>query len=210
MILSLSERKTTALIQQLEGTDETIEEISYNMKRYGTRLFQHVNEAYQLEYAGMTNLSGGIADFRFNINCGRDLATNDFNWESFLGGLAFLNPLGVTLERDDIWKTCDPLIGKSLYSAWADVRQNFERLSVAEVRPTLEAWLAHLAFNGHGQDQKVIQMAAKQVFETNELGLADPMAHHREVEEYRRREIEEANQPATNWGVIDPTDGTRY
>ena len=99
-------------------------------------------------------------------------------------------------QKHDIFQICDGLVGKSLHSEWANIRQNFERLSVGEIRETIEAWCSHLAFSGNGADQTVVRASIDPVFE--EVGVSDPLAQHLAVDEHRRAEEQAVREAGGN------------
>ena len=146
MILTLSERRLSELIRQLENINDNDEEILYRMKHYASKLFSYVGE-YGIRMVEMVSHSGGIGSFRFDISgVGRDYRTGDFNWDRLRDGLNLVNPVGITMERSDIWAICTGLVAKGLNDVWYDIAPNLERLSVSEFQPTLEAWLQHTVF----------------------------------------------------------------
>jgi len=215
MILTLSERRLSELIRQLEGINDSDEEILFRMQHYAAKLFNQVSE-YGIRMVEMVEHHGGIGSFRFDIKgVGMDWQTGGFNWEQLNQGLSFLNPLAVSFEREDLWAICDGLVGTAMNSVWYEIQPNLQRLSVNEVRQTFESWCQHVAFGNAPdflRDPVLEEIQAQSAFE--QAGIEDPLKHHLEREEFNRQEIEAykeatGNQIERSWGVIHP-DGERY
>ena len=98
MILTLSERRLSELIRQLEGINDSDEEILFRMQHYAAKLFNQVSE-YGIRMVEMVEHHGGIGSFRFDIKgVGMDWQTGGFNWEQLNQGLSFL---GAVAKREE-------------------------------------------------------------------------------------------------------------
>jgi hypothetical protein len=151
MIVTLSERRLSELIRQLEGINDSDSEIAFRMQYYAGRVFKHVADAYNLHMVGLLEHQGDIGSFQFDISrIGRNWETGDFGWDKLIGGLQFINALAVTVEAIDMEWICTGLIATSATDAFDDYAHELQRLSVAEVRPKIEAVLLKYVWNGSG------------------------------------------------------------
>ena len=219
MIVTISWPRFRELVKEFAGlpADTSDDEIEVRLQSYADKVFSHCRE-YGLNITGLAQpATSTIAHFNADISgVGTDWQTGGFNWENLMGGLRFIRAIAVTVERADIWKVCDALVGKSLNDSWSEIGNNLARLDPEELQATFEAWCLKIAW-GSGtpdflRDPVLDEIRTKMAFD--ECGIADPLASHIEREEFNKAEIEAykeatGNQIERSWGVIHP-DGERY
>jgi len=214
MRVTLSERRLSERIKQLEGINDNVEEITYRMEHYAMRLFAHVNE-YGVRFVGMVHQSGGLGTFQFDISgVGRDWQTSDFNWQKLAEGLSFMDPVAVTVEESDMSAICTGLVLTMAVDNWEQYAAELQRISVGEIQPKIEAALLRL----HNQPREVTsytgdpQLDAQ--FREDEVtaqfwraGVEDPLAPHKAT--VARQQAEEAAYAARERAAYEERWGDR-
>jgi hypothetical protein len=152
MLVTLSERRLSERIRQLENIQDSIEEITFRMEHYAKRLFLHVNE-FGLRFAAMVEQHGGLATIQLDISgVGRNWEDGDFAWSKLSEGLACLDPVAVSVEERDMAAICTGLIATMALDSWESYAAELQRISVSEIRPKIEAVLLRL----HTQPREVV------------------------------------------------------
>src|SRR5215469_17195646 len=117
MIVTLSERKFSEQIRQLEGLDPatTVEEITDRMQTYANRLFEHLRQNYGVNCAGMVSHNGNLGTFQFVLSPVYD----DENRGHRIAGLNMMAPNSVTVEPSDLPGLVPPGVAlTALEDAW--------------------------------------------------------------------------------------------
>lgn len=144
MLVTLSERRLSERIKQLEGIQDSVEEITFRMEHYAMRLFAHVNE-FGVRFLGLVSQSGGLGTFRFDIGgVGRDWQTGDWNWQKLAEGLNYMDPVAVSIEESDMEVVCTGLIASMAVDSWDSYASELQRISPNEVCSKIEAVLLRL------------------------------------------------------------------
>jgi hypothetical protein len=144
MLVTLSERRLSERIKQLEGINDSPEEITFRMSHYASRLFAHVNE-FGVRFVGMVGQSGGLGTFQFSIDgVGRDWQTGDFNWQKLAEGLSYMDPVAVSIEEQDMRAVCVGLVASMAVDSWDSYASELQSISVNEIQPRVEAVLLRL------------------------------------------------------------------
>ena len=192
MELTLSERRMSEQIRQLEGIEDTVEEITHRMDRYAARLFKHLYGGYGIRFVGMLNQSGGLGTFSFDIGgVGRNYQTNDFDWEKLRGGLSMLNPVSVTVTADDIGHICTGLIKPLALDAFPQFARELERITVPEIESKIESALLHHVHQRSIEMPSDPRLRELQIQgEFARAGIVDPSLRSQAAEQYRQREEE--------------------
>jgi hypothetical protein len=191
MRITLSERLLTEQIKQLENLDPAIniDEIAHNMTRYFRRLAEHV------QHYGVTLLgegfqsSGAVATMCAVLNPSHledDVVTR-------LNGLRMLNPLSVSVEPGDLPAfVTDPIARIALEDGWSSYGHELQRVSVSQIRATIERIAAKVLFAPHTAPRNDVEaLEQEQGYELflARAGKRDPLAKHAAVEEYNRAEV---------------------
>jgi len=192
MQLTLSERRLSEQIRQLENINDTVEEITHKMDHYAARLFKHLNDGYGLRFLGMLHQSGGLGTVQLDIGgVGRSWQTNDWDWEKLRGGLNLLNPVSVTVTAEDIGHICTGLIKPLALDAFPQYARELERINVSEIESTIEKVLlryVHQPSIEMPSDPRLREARIQEQFAR--AGIVDPSLRTQAVEELQRREAE--------------------
>jgi hypothetical protein len=194
MIVILSLSRTITLLKAYHGLDPamTDEEVGVRIDFYSRDFFADIASDYGVAFAGLIENQSTIGVFRFDISRTKGGATVD--WEKLIGGLAKLQPVAVSVERSDIWVICDALVGTALNKSWHEVEPLLQRLSLEELRPRFEeiclrtVWSQPQELQQYEYQDELREIQADALLD--EAGIKNPTAKHREIEEYRRAEIE--------------------
>jgi len=196
MLVTLSERHLSERIRELEGINDTVEEITYRMEHYAKRLFVHVNE-FGLRFSAMIEQHGGLATIQLDISgVGRNWEDGDWHWSKPYEGLACLDPVAVSIEESDMAAICEGPIATMAVDTWGNYAAELQRISVSEIRPKIEAVLLRL----HTQPliSETADPALNYELSTAQLhraGLRNPLERFEAQEAYRQaQEAEYASQ----------------
>jgi hypothetical protein len=213
MRVTLSERRLSERIQQLEGINDTVEEITFKMERYAMRLFANVNE-FGVRFVGMVEQSGGLGTFQFSIaGVGKDWQTGGFNFAKMSEGLNFMNPLAVSLEEADMEQICDGPVATAMIDNWSTYAHTLQKITVGEIQPAVEsaclkfAWQPRAATQWTGDPALDAQLQYEEdTAQLERAGLKDPLEKYRKQQEFNEAEIaaykaqEDAAYKA-RWGI---------
>lgn len=197
MQVTISERRLSELIRNLESINDTDEEIAFKMRHYASRIFKHVYDGYGLKFLGMLEQSGGLGTMQFSIEeVGRNWQTSDFDWEKLIGALQFINALAVTVELTDMQIICTGLVAVGAADEWNNYASELERISPSEVQSKIESALLRFVYNKPTEttalspnNQELRDLEMDGAFAR--AGMVDPSLRSRAVESYRQREIAE-------------------
>lgn len=200
MVITLSERRLSELIRQLENITDSDEEICFRMVHYAERLFKHISE-FGVRMQGMLDHNGGIANFQFTIaGVGKNWQTGDFDWDKLRQGLNAMNPLAVTVEPEDIDTICSGIIRVAMLDNWHQYAASLERITVGQLQGAIEnacqkyAWGSPIEMGSESDtDETMRELAVQDVFAR--AGVIDPSLHSRAVKSRRQAE-EDAYQAA--------------
>ena len=206
MRITLSERQFTEQIRQLEGLgpEVTLDEISHRMDRYAKKLFIHLREFGVQMLAGV-QVQGTLANMQASLTQSRD----EESVQKRMQGLALLAPISVSLDQPDLSAFVpNQVMLVSMIDNWGAFQQSLQRLTLSEVRPALESIAAQLLSApaptiSNEYEQQVFDVEYEAFLALS--GKRDPLAKHREIEDFNRREIAavEAQRQAANeamWG----------
>lgn len=194
MVITLSERRLSGLIRQLENITDSDEEICFRMALYAERLFRHIAE-FGIRMQGMIDHQGGIANFQFTIAGVGKNWTGDFDWDKLRSGLNAMNPLAITVEPEDIDTICSSVIRVAMLDNWHLYASSLERITVGELQNAIEnaclkfAWNAPIQMGGDESNTDATrELAVQDVF--GRAGIIDPSLRSKAIEAYNRKEIE--------------------
>jgi hypothetical protein len=190
MRITMSERLLCDQIRQLENLDPatTVEEVSHNIIRYFRRLAEHIQN-YGVTLLGADyQVNGSVSTMGAVLN--RSYSDDDVLTR--INGIRMLNPLSVSVERNDLQAFVTEQIALvALYDAWDSYAHELQRLAVNEVRAAIERIAPKVLFAPAPQPTNQFEAMQHedgyQMF-LSRAGKRDPMAHHNAVEEYRRQE----------------------
>lgn len=191
MNVSLSERRVSELIRQLEGIADNDSEISFRMSHYAGRLFSHLSDTYGLKFVGMIETHGDIGSFKFDITRCKDFH-GTIDWDKLVGGLQFLNCLCLSVEPEDIRVICDALVGNSLLAVWPEYEATLQRITPSELQPRIESALMKFVWNrsteiaATADGRHVHELQIQEAF--GNAGLIDPSLSYTASLERRQRE----------------------
>jgi len=193
MIVTLSERRLSELIRSLENISDTDSEIAYRMAEYASKLFVHVAEGYGLRMEGMIQHTGDIAEFRFAIGGAKDFH-GQIDWDKLVAGLQFMNPLCVSVEREDLAVICDKLIGNQALQSWDEYAPTLQRILPGQLESRIEAALLKYVWNRPIEitaqtptDKLLAELQIQEEFAN--AGLVDPSLKTQAVDKHREKEI---------------------
>jgi hypothetical protein len=211
VIVTLSERRLSELIRQLEGINDSDSEIAFRMQYFASRIFKHVEGAFGIKMVGLVEHQGDIGSFRMDISkIGREWNTRaqDFDWQKLIGGLQFLNALAVSIECIDMEHICSGIMATSASDAFDNYEHELQRLSVSEVRPKIEDVLLKYVWNATGPqrystgnadldrhfDEQEFQSQLERAGDPNSLKLLREMQKQDEIDSYRQAEIDKETE----------------
>ncbi len=196
MVITLSERRLSELIRQLEGIADSDSEIAFRMQHFASRIFKHVADCFGIKMVGLLEHQGDIGSFQFDISgVGMDRQSGGFKWDKLQSGLNFLNVLAVTVEEKDIEEICSGPVCTAMMDSWDHYAHTLQRLSVAEIQPAVEracleyAWKPRPAPDYTGVP--ALDAELQYDLDTAQLqraGLKNPLEKVEAIEAYRRAE----------------------
>jgi hypothetical protein len=188
MQVVLSERLVSRRVRELENlpAEMTISEITHLMPKYSANLFGHVSN-YGVRMAGFIGQNGDIATFSFELSPLR----TDEDRATRLSGLAFLTPLSVSLEFDDLSGFYGGLALPAMQNAWSEYCQHFQQITIPELERLLEEIGMKIIFAPPPVARNAAEaMQQEQGYELflAQAGRKDPLARHNAIEQYREAE----------------------
>jgi len=196
MIITVSWPRFAQVVKEFCGlpADTSDDELEVRLASLARQVFDYAAE-YGVRVGNLSEpATKSVANFHADISgVGIDFNSGGFDWPKLLGGLRFLKVIAVTIEREDLFKICDGLVGVAMNSEWYSYRDNLARLSPEELQATFEAWCRHVAWGNGGtpdvlRDPVLEEIQALSAFE--QAGIEDPLKHHLEQEEFNRHDIE--------------------
>src|SRR5690348_589834 len=134
MLVTLSERKLSERIRELENIQDSTEEICERMQHYAARLFKHIAE-YGVQMAGMVQHSGGLGVFRFSLSPVFD----DEGRSMRIEGLNLMNPNSVSVEVSDLPGLVPQGIARTvLEDEFGTYSHEVQKILPSDISPTLE------------------------------------------------------------------------
>lgn len=190
MRITLSERALTEQIRSLEniGSEVTTEEIVHRIDKYARRLFDHIREyGIQMLQAGF-QVSGTLATMQAQLRP----SFSEEDCQARISGLAMLAPVSVSLDPPDLPAfVTNPVMLASMADNWISFGASLQRLTLFEVRPTLESIAGQLLSAPVAPPTNEFEAEMQQIEYDAFLaasGRKDPLAKHNEIEAFRRRE----------------------
>src|SRR4051812_18961506 len=131
MLITLSERTFADRIRELEGLgpDVTTAEIDHRLPYYAGKLFTWLG-AFGISVLGMAENQGSLATFNATL----ERCFGEGSRADRLRGLSALNPLSITLERQDLGGFFMDLALSAMYDAWDSYGYRFQRVTVGELQ----------------------------------------------------------------------------
>src|SRR5262245_26384286 len=120
MLITLSERRLSALIREFFGlVDVTDEELLPQLTKYASKLFVALSTERGLTMQSLGGIGNGIAVYRFDV-------TTD-NRDDLLAGLSLLNPVMLSVERNDLPRLVQnrPILA-AMNDCWYEIEPNFQ------------------------------------------------------------------------------------
>jgi hypothetical protein len=192
MRIAMSERMLTQQIKELEGLDPatSLEEITHNMVRYFRRLAEHIKDyGVTLRPEGF-QASGTIATMAAELKP----SWSEDDVQTRISGLSMLAPLSVSLDSADLPAfVTNRIMLAGLEENWMAFGQGLQRITLPEVRNALENAAQKLMSVPVAQPTNEFEQEMQDAEYTAFLvaaGRKDPLAKHREIEEFNRAEVE--------------------
>lgn len=208
MRITMSERALTEQIRNLENIspEVTTEEIVHRIDRYARKLFDHIrNYGIQMLQAGF-QVSGTLCTMSAQLK----QSFSEEDCQMRINGLAMLAPVSVSLDQPDLSAfVVNPVMLASMSDNWIAFGASLQRLTLAEVRPTLENIAGQLMSAAPPAPPSNDYEAEVQELEYGAFlaasGKRDPLAKHEAIEQFRRSEeaayaaqVEETNRRKWN------------
>jgi hypothetical protein len=191
MRITLSERQFTEQIRQLEGLGQevTLDEISHRMDRYARKLFVHLQE-YGVQMLAGVQVHGTLANMQASLKPSWD----EESVQTRLNGLALLAPTSISVDQPDLSAfVTNPIMLASMSDRWVDFGASLQRITLSELRPTLESIAAQLLSAPAPAPTNEFEQELQQL-EYNAFlaasGKRDPLKKYNEQQEFQRREEE--------------------
>jgi hypothetical protein len=190
MLITLAERTFNDRIRELEGLspDVSSAEIEHRMEHYAGKLFTWLAEF------GITVL--GIVENRVTIatfNAALERCYDEQSRADRLRGLRALNPLSVTVERNDLGAFFIDMALTAMYSAWDSYGHKLQRVTVNELESILDQIAPQIIVarppQPTNEGEAVEQEQDFQLFLLR-AGKRDPLAKRNAIDEHRRAEEE--------------------
>lgn len=139
MLCVLSERRLSALIRQLENLSPeayTDEEIKERMGAFATKVFAHIAN-FGVRLAGLIKVRDGFGDFKIALT-DPPYQQGDLR-QSFVDGLALLNPLSITVEKDDLPRLVpNAMTRAAMVDCWPNIAAQLTAILPNELLSKLE------------------------------------------------------------------------
>lgn len=191
MRVTMSERALTEQIRSLENISQevTTEEIVHRIDRYARKLFDHIrNYGIQMLQAGF-QVSGTLCTMSAQLK----QSFSEEDCQTRINGLAMLAPVSVSLDQPDLPAfVVNPVMLASMSDNWIAFGASLQRLTLAEVRPTLENIAGQLmsaappAPPTNDYEAEVQQLEYEAFLAAS--GKKDPLAKHEAIERHRQAE----------------------
>jgi hypothetical protein len=210
MIVILSERRFAERIRQLEGIEDTSEEIFVRWTHYGTRLLKHLEQFGILKTATLES-NGNIASFQFDISrVGRNWQSGDFDFAKLNEGLNLLDPVAVSLEEQDLAAICTGPIQTAMVDRWDEYAHTLQRILPGQIESAVEAaclkyaWGDRMEVSYTGNPSQDAQLQYElDTAQLQRAGLRNPLERFEAQEAQRQadeeRETQRKNAQAQWW-----------
>lgn len=193
MLVTLSERKLSEQIRQLEGLDAstTIEEITDRMPHYAGRLFQHLSRDYGVTMTGMVGTSGRdsqMGTFQFALKPIYDEESRGHR----LQGLAMMNPNSVTVEQGDLpGLVPNGMVQTMLDDEWDWYSAQLQKVLPSDIPQILETAAQH-AMNRPSSNQIGIPEYDEEMYQDflRRSGKADPLKDYEARDKAQQEELQ--------------------
>jgi hypothetical protein len=197
MLVTLSESRFTARVRELSNIPSNIsdEEINHRLDRHAAKLFSHL-AAYGFTGFDRVAIQGTLGTFRATLSpCYDDESRN-----TRIAGLAFLDPVSVTLEARDLPAFYVGLLLTLMNDNFDEYASEFQRLTVSE----LDSKLVDVAtkvftapqpvpFVAENEDDEALLREYQEEEFANfcrRSGVKVPDSHSRAVDEFNEAEIQ--------------------
>lgn len=194
MRIIISERTFFNQIRQLEnlGADVTDDELSVRGDQHVRKLVNHVRN-FGVDVLPAHNINGKLATLTASLKPSWD----EESVATRLEGLNQLVPVAVSLDSQDVPAFCyEPIMRAAIQDQFAAFAPQLQRVTVSEIRPTLERCAAQLlnapAPVATNEVEEEIQRMEYEAFliAAGKTDMLQKEQKRRDVEDYRRREEE--------------------
>jgi hypothetical protein len=185
MLCTLSERKLSERIRELENINDSVEEIVDRMPHFAARLFAHI-AAYGVRMVGMVGQNGGLGTFQFALSP----IFNEEDRATRINGLNLMNPNSVTVESGDLPALVPPgLIQTMLIDEWHTFSARLNKVLPSDIGGIIESAAQNCMKQPSSVDFGDQELNDEYFADfLQRAGKKDPMARINAVDEYRRRE----------------------
>lgn len=189
MIVVMSERKFAERIRELEGINDSVEEICDRIHHHANRLFQHISQNHGVTMTGMLSQGGTMGTFQFQLAP----VYSDQDRADRIAGLSMMNPNSISVEYGDLPGLFRDIALVGMQDSWNSYGRELQKLSVAELEPTLERVATRVLFGAPPPDLVALHQlgegeAAFQMF-LQRAGRKDPLAQWQARDEAEQREL---------------------
>jgi hypothetical protein len=201
--ITISWPRFAQLLNQLEGTNLSDDEMSVRLASFARKAFDECYNQFGIRVGGLAApATASIAHFNCDISGTRDHGQPfGVDYARLAGGLQFLQVIAVTIEASDWDYFCDRLFSSKMKAAHNQIADSLTNIGIDEIQPHVEQWVTHVCWKGGISTDEYANagLPADVINEAREFdalvameaaGLRDPLEHVRAVDEYRRAEEE--------------------
>lgn len=187
MQLVLSERKFSELIRQLEGINDSDEEISVRLQHYITKCFAHLGNYGVHVSISPLRVAGTIGTFQARL----DSVHSNEDRQTRLNGLAILNPISLNVEYDDLPAFFQGIVLAAVQMASDDELPRLQGLTVPELSAVLDGIGERAMFGKPGPNHIANIVGADEGYEyfLEKAGKKDPLAEREKRDAAEQAEL---------------------
>jgi hypothetical protein len=190
MIVTLSERRFSERIREFQniGPEVSADEIAHRLDKYAEKLFKYLSE-FGLSSIGLVGHTGTLGTFQITL----EACWDDESRNKRIEGLALLDPLSVTVERNDLRAFYLGILLSTMYDAWPLYSHELQRLTVGELNTALVSIAERIFLKSPTPAADVFQESltddARFEMFCRRAGVRVPGAQFRAADEFNQSEI---------------------